>query len=435
MSTLVFVDPETSTQADRAQSSRVPAPFPEDPYKAIRQACLFETDTESKPFEGPVETETLDSPHTIASPTLLPDSTPPACHAEESEDSDTSGAKSTSSDSTTPLSPDHPLTHTSPTLTPTRASFHHRTTRMTVRAQPVMSPGHSARVTKAMALSDSAFRKRYRSSYDTPLPSPTLPVQKRYRGTSEPILDTDSEEDEIGEEDTDEDGEDESLDVDDERDRSDSEDRGIEGEGLGLEEEEAVPEGQQHSAPVVKTATRQCSGSVLEPERSERVSALTQPTLTTWIDPEDGRTYIDVPAYPLPAPPVQTPPSPEWSSGSLPVSPAPSTVPSPIPSPITSLVATSTTTILVDEDQFIEIGAQLELYWEIDRDVRELYTRSGAVRDEIFSQRTALWHAMYEVQGENHSPRMQLTKERRERLELADRVARMERRQASRGEQ
>nr|GFD16934.1 hypothetical protein [Tanacetum cinerariifolium] len=77
-------------------------------------------------------------------------STPPACHAEESEDSDTSGATSTSSDSTASLSPDHPLTRTSPNLTPTRASFHRRTTRMTLRAQPVMSPGHSARVTEVM---------------------------------------------------------------------------------------------------------------------------------------------------------------------------------------------------------------------------------------------------------------------------------------------
>ncbi|GKD69865.1 hypothetical protein Tco_1323955, partial [Tanacetum coccineum] len=42
------------------------------------------------------------------------------------------------------------------------------------------------------------------------------------------------------------------------------------------------------------------------------------------------------------------------------------------------------------------------LFVDIDRDVRELYTRSGAVRDEIFSQR------------ENHDLRMQLAEERRE---------------------
>ncbi|GJY25301.1 hypothetical protein Tco_0400027 [Tanacetum coccineum] len=73
MSTLVFVDPEISTQADGAQSPRVPVPFPEDPYEAI--------------------------------------STPPTRHAEESLDSDTSGARSMPSDSTAPLLPDHPLSH------------------------------------------------------------------------------------------------------------------------------------------------------------------------------------------------------------------------------------------------------------------------------------------------------------------------------------
>ncbi|GKE36530.1 hypothetical protein Tco_1459935 [Tanacetum coccineum] len=94
--------------------------------------------------------------------------------------------------------------------------------------------------------------------------------------------------------------------------------------------------------------------------------------------------------------------SPELSSGSLPVSPSSPVVPSPIASPM----ATPTATISVGEDQFIEVGAQLELYMSIlqdhtqrlhalpptlvaniDRDMRELYTRPGVVRDEIFSQR------------------------------------------------
>ncbi|GJW63569.1 hypothetical protein Tco_0115453 [Tanacetum coccineum] len=318
-----------------------------DPYEAIRQACLVETDTESEPFEDFIETET---PHTVASPTLLLDSTPPACHVEELEDSNTSGARSTSSDSTTPMSPDHPLTCTLPTPTPTRASFHHRTARMTVWAQPVMSPGHSARVTEGMDLSDSAFRKRYRSSYETPSSSSSLAflVRKRYQ-------------------------DDEGHGLDDEGHGFDEKVRSVESDVLGLEgDEEAVPEGQQRAALVVETA--------------------------------DGSTYIDVPAYPLPTPPAQTPPSPEWSSSSLPVSPTPSAVPSPIsspmisltiPSPIASPMATPTATILVDEAQLIEIGAQLELYegilqdhtqrldvmpptlfMDIDRDVRELYTRA-----------------------------------------------------------
>ncbi|GJU35896.1 hypothetical protein Tco_1184250 [Tanacetum coccineum] len=218
---------------------------------------------------------------------------------------------------------------------------------------------------------------------------------------------------------------------------------------------------------------------------AERVSAFRQPTLTTWVDLEDDRVYTDIPSYP-PVAPVQTPPSLEWSSGSLPILPSYPVVPSPIASP----VATPTATISVDEDQFLEVGAQLELHGsilhdhtqrldalpptliaDIDRDMRELYTRSGVVRDEIFSQRrsvgirsqgyiggfvlgchakdmvvlrfgktlndaqrAALWHAIYDTQRENHDLRMQLAEERLERLELADHVARIERRQESREE-
>ncbi|GJV21299.1 hypothetical protein Tco_1370319 [Tanacetum coccineum] len=67
-----------------------------------------------------------------------------------------------------------------------------------------------------------------------------------------------------------------------------------------------------------------------------------------------------------------------------------------VPSPIVSPVATLTSTIFVDEDRFIEVGAQLEshrsilhdhtqrldtmsptLFAGIDKDVRDLYIRSG----------------------------------------------------------
>nr|GEW21064.1 hypothetical protein [Tanacetum cinerariifolium] len=70
----------------------------------------------------------------------------------------------------------------------------------------------------------------------------------------------------------------------------------MEVENLSLGGYEAVPEGQS-------------SGFVPESERPKRVSALRQPTLTTWIHPEDGIAYIDVPAYPPPSPPAQTLPS------------------------------------------------------------------------------------------------------------------------------
>ncbi|GJV96972.1 hypothetical protein Tco_1548549 [Tanacetum coccineum] len=427
MSTLAYVNSETITQVDGAQSSRVPVPLPDDPYVAVRQAHLVDIDTESDPEEAPLEVEELQS---LGSRVPL--------MGKEFEAFKPIGIRtnssrsSASSDSTTPLSPDHPLTHVSPTPTPTHALFHRRTARMTVRAQPAMSPGLSANVTEVMALSDSAFRKRYRSSYETPSPSLPLPVRKRCRGTSEIILDTDSKGDELGDEDTDEDGKDESLDADDGRERErDDEGCSLEGEGLSLEEEEAVLEGQKQVVPTADTDVSeplglgygvlrhrelaveedrvpstfevgQSSRSMPEQKGADRVFVFRQPTLTTWVDPDDGRVYTDIQVYVPPAAPVQTLPSPDWSSGSLHISPSSSVVPSPIASP----VATPIATILVDEDQFLEVGAQLELhrsilhdhtqnldvlpptmFADIDRDVRELYTRSGVVRDEIFLQR------------------------------------------------
>ncbi|GKB33205.1 hypothetical protein Tco_0872606, partial [Tanacetum coccineum] len=73
------------------------------------------------------------------------------------------------------------------------------------------------------------------------------------RGTFEPILDTDSEEDEIREEGTDEDGlDDEGHGLDDEGHSLDDEGRSVESDGLGLEgEEEVIPEGQQRAVLVV----------------------------------------------------------------------------------------------------------------------------------------------------------------------------------------
>ncbi|GJT00135.1 hypothetical protein Tco_0821304 [Tanacetum coccineum] len=398
----------------------------------LRQACLVETDTESEPFEDPVETETPESPHTLASPTSLPDSISPTCHVEESEDSDTSGARSMSLDFNAPLSPDHLLTHTSPTL----VLFLRRTARMAMRVPPMMSPSLFSSIPKVATMSDSTFCKRFRSSYETSPSSspPELPLQKRSRGTSEFV-----EDDEV--EDEDEEVE-ESLDFDrDEGHAAADEGPVMRVKSLGLGGDEAVPRGQQLAAPVMETAigeplglgygvlrhrgialregqmpsvfeVGQGLGFVPEPERPERVSALRQPTLTTWIDLEDGRAYIDVPAYPPPTSPVQTLPSPEWSSNSLPISPTPSIVPSPISSPmipliVPSLIASPTT---AETEIFLtELGAQVEiqeglihdhivrlgelspaLFERYDRDIGEFFTRSGVVKDEIFSQRYRL---------------------------------------------
>ncbi|GJR04823.1 hypothetical protein Tco_0527807 [Tanacetum coccineum] len=342
MSTLVFVDPESSTQADGAQSSRVPVPLPEDPYEAIRQAYLDGTNTESKPFEDPIDTETPELPLTIAPPTSLSEST-------------------------------------SPVLVP----ILHRTARMAVRAPPAMSSGLSANMAEVAAMSESAFRKRFRSSYESSpsVSPPDLPSQKRYRGTSELVEDSDEDDDEKDEEieeslDSDsvsEDAEDEgpttkdedlaagdeglvtrvegpgmdykSYGIDDESRGLDDEGHSVESDSLSLEEEEeAVPGGQQQAGLVVGTAVSAPLGLGYGALR-HRELALEEdhPILTTWTDPKDGMIYIDVPAYPPPAPPVQTPP------------------------------------LLRLEE------LSPDMFERYDRDIRELFTRSGAVMDEIFS--------------------------------------------------
>ncbi|GJS60695.1 hypothetical protein Tco_0655479 [Tanacetum coccineum] len=123
--------------------------------------------------------------------------------------------------------------------------------------------------------------------------------------------------------------------------------------------------------------------SMSEQQRIKETPAPRPWVRATWVDPVDGTVYtyifIDVPPVCVP---VETPPSPEWSS-----------------------VTTPTATIAVD-DEYLEVGTQLELHESIlhdhtqclgaitpalfegyDRDLRELYTRSRAVRGEIFSQR------------------------------------------------
>ncbi|GJT32692.1 hypothetical protein Tco_0923111 [Tanacetum coccineum] len=201
--------PKTTIPIDRAQDPPLITSFHDDPYVLVRQAYTpIATDTEFEPFEDPIETEEtqqlspraapLSPNYTLASPNYTPD-TP---HSdEESKPIEASETRIASpSDSTSPLSPDQPLTQTSPTPTPSRAFYYHRTTRMAVRTQPTLSPGLLARLTKAMALSPLSFCKRYRPSYETPTPSssppglsPALPPRKIYRGTSELIADIESE--------------------------------------------------------------------------------------------------------------------------------------------------------------------------------------------------------------------------------------------------
>ncbi|GJT38110.1 hypothetical protein Tco_0937975 [Tanacetum coccineum] len=211
---------------------------------------------------------------------------------------------------------------------------------MDVRTQPTLSSGMPAQIAEAAALSPSSICKRYRSSYEIPSPSSslTLPIRKRYRGTSELTEDT---EDEISDSDTKGDG--------------------------SEEEEEAAPEGQQQAVPVVDTAAYEplCLGY-----RALRCQETPTPRLrgcATWVAHVDGTVYTDIPIDVPTGHVLQTSPSPEWSSGSLLVSPS------------SIAVATLIASLRLD-------ALPPTLFEGYDRDLRELYTRLRAVRDEIFSQ-------------------------------------------------
>ncbi|GJW20349.1 hypothetical protein Tco_0030971 [Tanacetum coccineum] len=361
---------------------------------------------------------------------------------EESEDSDTSGARSTSSDFTAPLSPDHPLTHTSPTL----VLFLRRTAHIAVRVPPAMSPGHFACIAEVATMSDSVFCKRFRSSYKTsPSSSPLdLPLRKRSRGTAE-LVEDDKEEDEEDEDEEVEESSDfdsESEDVENEGPTAEDEDpaagdeglaAGDEGpvmivESLGLGGDEAVPRGQQRAAPVVETAISEPLGLGYRVLRCQGIASREGQMPSVFeVDLEDGRAYIDVPAYPPPASLVQTQPSPEWSSISLRISPAPSIVPFPISSPtipqtVPSLVASPAT---AETEIFLtELGAQVEMQEGLIHDhtvrLRELspalFERYDRDIGELFTSDT---------QMENRDLQLQITEERHARLDLAEIVASM----------
>ncbi|GJX49603.1 hypothetical protein Tco_0276448 [Tanacetum coccineum] len=114
MSTPAYIDLETITQADGAQSSRVPVPLPNDPYVVVRRAHLVNTDTDSDLLEAPSKAE--DSQPLGSRVPLIGE------EFEAFKPSSTrtiSSYSSASSDSTAPLSPGHPLTHSSPTPIPT----------------------------------------------------------------------------------------------------------------------------------------------------------------------------------------------------------------------------------------------------------------------------------------------------------------------------
>nr|GEY57835.1 hypothetical protein [Tanacetum cinerariifolium] len=322
---------------------------------------------------------------------------------------------------------------------------------MTMRAQPAMYPGLSARGTEAMTLSDSDFHKRYKSSYETPSPSSssTLPIRKRYRGTIELILDTETEDDESGIEGA----------------SSGSKESEDESPDPEKEEEEAAPEGQHQAVPAVDTTADkplglgyealrrrelalghglvpstfeigQSSRFLLEQQIVEDTSAPRIPVRTTWIDPEDSTVYLDIGIDSRSCAPIQTSASPEWSSNSLPVSPSSLVV----PSPIASLPTTLATTISVDEDQFLKRYRLRSLKWEQEMATvafgtlwRPVLALKAWAR-HVDARRIEMGHARYDDHRLIHDLLVQNTMTQRELQELRDRVTTLEREGSHRGQ-
>nr|GEY46437.1 hypothetical protein [Tanacetum cinerariifolium] len=221
------------------------------------------------------------------------------------------------------------------------------------------------------------------------------------------------------------------------------ESRGLDDESLGLDEEghsveidgfilgekeKVVPEALEGDHAYSAFEVGQGSGFALEPEISERVSASRQPTLTTWTNPEDGVVYIDVPAYPPPAPPVQTPPSPEWSSGSFPIFSAPFIVPSPTSSPMISLTVPSlvATPATAETERFLtELGAQgrtAVTFGALWRPMLALEAWAGRVD----TQMTDMSRAGYDDHRLVHDMLLQQTALQRELQEMRGRVTALE---------
>ncbi|GKB18711.1 hypothetical protein Tco_0852634 [Tanacetum coccineum] len=372
MSTPVFVDPESSTQADGAQSSRVPVPLPEDPYEA-RLIWMGRT-LSSSLSRTLLILRHLSQALAITPPIPLFESTPPI-------------------------------------LVP----ILRRTARMAVRIPPVMLSGLSASITRMAAMSESTVctselvedseedDDEEDEETEESVDSDSVSEDAEDEGPTKEDKDPTTEDEGLTTGVEGPDMDDEGYGLDDESRVIDEESHSVESDRLDLEEEEeAVPGGQQQATLVVGIADFR---SAPESGRPERVSAFRQPTLTTWTNPEDGMIYIDILDYPPPAPPVQTPPSPEWTSGLLTIFPSHFDVPSPISTPMIPLTVLSpkATPAAVKTEGFLtELQVEMQgglirdhavrlqklppaLFKRYDRDIRELFTRSGAIREEIFS--------------------------------------------------
>ncbi|GJW36130.1 hypothetical protein Tco_0059050 [Tanacetum coccineum] len=186
---------------------------------------------------------------------------------------------------------------------------------------------------------------------------------------------------------------------------TETEDDESEAKGTGLESQESKDEGPDSESEEAASEEQQQAVSVEDAVADEPLGLRYRAARLRALELAEGPApYIEC-VMPLVRALVQTLTSHEWSSGSLPISLTSLTVPSPVASLETTLAAT----IAVEEDELIEVGAQLELHGSIlhehtqrldaltptlferyGRDFTRLFARSEAVRDEIHSLRFRL---------------------------------------------
>nr|GEX90207.1 hypothetical protein [Tanacetum cinerariifolium] len=291
MFTPVFVDLEISTQADGAQSSQVPVPFPEDPYEAIRQAYL------------------VDGAQSSRVPAPLPED-------------------------------------------PYKAI---KTARMAMRVSTVMSHSLCVGIAEVEVMSNTTFRKseedeEVEESLDSDSESedakdegptgedgdPTVGEEGLAVGTRALVWELRVK----------------SHVLDDEVHSVENDGFGLrEGEAVPEGQQRAVPVVGTAVSEPLGLGYKALRHRELALD-GDHVYSTFEPTITTWIDLKDGMAYIVAPTsppewssglFPISPAPFVAP------------SPIPSPMISlTIPSPIASPMATSTATIPVDEDHFIE---------------------------------------------------------------------------------
>ncbi|GKE11727.1 hypothetical protein Tco_1415278 [Tanacetum coccineum] len=266
-----------TTSKDSKSPTHYPREKGNDFYEAIMHAYLDGMDTESEPFEDLVETETPESPITVAPPTSLPEST---------------------------LS--------------TLVSILRRIARMDVRVPLAMSSGLFASMAEDSKEDDDEEDEEIEESLD----SNSVSEDAEDKGPTTKDEDPTARDEGLAARDEGPSMGVESRDSDDESHGLDDEGHSVESDGLGLGEEETVPKGQQQAILIMGTAVSaplaleyealrrqelalkedhvystfevgQDFGSALKSERPERMSTSRQPTLTTWTYPEDGGLIRD----------------------------------------------------------------------------------------------------------------------------------------------